>query len=1153
MLFNRIRITGFKSFVDPTEIVVEPGLTGVVGPNGCGKSNLVEALRWVMGETSAKRMRGSAMDEVIFSGTASRPARNVAEVSLALDNAERRAPTMFNDTDELEVSRRITRDGGSTYRVNGREVRARDVQLLFADLATGAQSTALVSQGRVGALINAKPTERRILIEEAAGITGLHSRRHEAELRLRAAETNLERLDDVIAALETQLQGLKRQARQATRYRNISSHIRRAEATLFHLRWTAAEEALRSAREQLAGCETEVGELTRAAAAASTRQSEAAEALPPLRQAEAEAGAALHRLAVARDGLDAEERRAREAQDELRRRLVLIGEDLAREERHRAEAGDALARLAAESATLEAAQRDEAPAEAAAEDRLGEAERAVAKAQAEVDEIADRAAQETARRLAVAQRIAETGRRIVRLEARVQEIARERDSLAETTGEADATAAAAAELAAAQAESETADAEASRAELLRAEAQKEEDRVREVLQEAETAVARLRAEERALAALVAAGDGGAWPPVVDSLVVEPGYESALGAALGSDLDIPADESAPVHWKALAPYAEAPPLPAGAEPLSRFVEAPAALARRLAQIGVVETEADGSRLAEALAQGQRLVSRDGALWRWDGLTARADADTPAAARLAQRNRLAEVRRDLADAAARMDAVRSEFESARAATRRARERENAARETARRADRRLAEAREARSRAEAAKVARDSRLAILADAAERVAAELEEARARLDDAERERAALPADGATKDEVAARRRELERLRGLAAEARARRDELRREAAERTRRLAQIAEERVLWSSRADDAARQVDSLLARRATAAEELAALEGRPDEIASQRAAILDRLAAAEAERGRAGDAVAEAERRLAACDKAVRETGRALAEARERRVRLEAGAEHASDQLASIVTRIREEHGCPPAEVLAGAGIDALDPRPNPEDVERRLERLKRERDNMGPVNLRADIEAAEVVEQLDSMTSERADLEAAIGRLRQGIAGLNREGRQRLLAAFREVDGHFQTLFVRVFGGGEAHLRLADSEDPLEAGLEIMASPPGKRLQNMSLLSGGEQALTALSLLFAVFLTRPAPICVLDEVDAPLDDANVERLCGLLVELAEGSGTRFLVVTHNPITMSRMDRLYGVTMAERGVSQLVSVDLGTAQALRESA
>ncbi len=1152
MQFTKLRLVGFKSFVEPTELVIEPGLTGVVGPNGCGKSNLVEAIRWVMGENSAKRMRGGAMDDVIFAGTATRPARNQAEVGLFLDNAERRAPAAFNDESELDISRRIERESGSTYRINGREVRARDVQLLFADLSTGAHSTAIVSQGRIGSIINAKPTDRRGLLEEAAGITGLHSRRHEAELRLRAAENNLERLDDVTTQLEAQLQSLKRQARQATRYRNISGHIRRAEATLFHLQYTAADEALTSARAGLTEVDSQVGDLTAEAAAATTAQAEASTALPPLRTAEAEAAAAAHRLSVAREGLDQEEAQAREALARVVARIEQIAADRAREEALLAEAREAVERLAEEATNLEAAGEGEQSEQESAAAAVEAAQELVTERQQSLDDATEQAAGEAARRSSAGQQIAQLSDRIPKLETRARDAAAEKARLAAESAD-DRTLADAAE-AVEQAREGAAEAgeTAESTERARLEAQGAEAIAREKMREMHEAAARLEAEEFALGKVLDSQDDELWPPLIDAVTVEPGYESALGAALGDDLNVPADTAAPVHWSQLPPYDRPAALPDGAVPLDRFVRAPAALARRLSQVGVVDS-GDAARLMAGLAQGQRLVSRDGGLWRWDGLAVKPGAATAAATRLEQRNRLFDVRDELDRARKRLDGAKENFESARQAVEAASTAERAARQAAREADAVLSTARDRHGEVARHAAERTSRLKALQETEAQATADLAEARDALKEAEEALAGLPPEDDAKAKIAALRSDVDGLRGNLVDARAQLEQLRRAVTARKERLAQIGRERESWAGRTESAERQVLALAERNTEAETEREALNRRPEEIAARRVQLLDQIETAEANRTRAADELAKAEAVLADCDARAKSTQATLQEAREERVRRQGQVEHTEAQINELTRRIREEMECEPRAVLEVGGVEADADLPELAAVEMKLERLKRERDNMGPVNLRADIEAQEIQEKLETLGTEREDLEAAIARLRQGISSLNREGRQRLLAAFKQVDEHFQVLFQQIFGGGRAHLALTESEDPLEAGLEIMASPPGKRLQVMSLLSGGEQALTAISLLFAVFLTCPAPICILDEVDAPLDDSNVERLCGLLDEMARNAQTRFLVVTHNPITMARMDRLFGVTMGERGVSQLVSVDLGEAEELRESA
>ena len=420
--FDKLRLSGFKSFVDPTELTIEPGMTGIVGPNGCGKSNLVEAMKWVMGETSAKQMRGSEMEDVIFAGTGTRPARNIAEVTLSLDNKTRTAPAMVNDADQLDIVRRIERGHGSAYSVNGREIRARDVQTLFADAATGSRSTALVSQGRIGALINAKPADRRAIIDEAAGITGLYARRHEAELRLRAAEANLARVQDVLVALEEQHKGLKRQARQASRYRNLSDHIRRAEAAVLALKLANAERELNEAGERLKEAEAQVADLTRLVGLATTAQAEAATALPPLRNDEAAAAAALQRLRVAHDALTAEAERVAQAQQEAGTRLAQTETDLEREHGRKSDAEAAIADLDSQRERLEQERvgEDERAADAAATRDAAQADTLAA--EAEHDRLTRQIADDEALRESVSREVAELRERLRRLAARRDEV-----------------------------------------------------------------------------------------------------------------------------------------------------------------------------------------------------------------------------------------------------------------------------------------------------------------------------------------------------------------------------------------------------------------------------------------------------------------------------------------------------------------------------------------------------------------------------------------------------------------------------------------------------------------------------------------------------------------------------------------------------------
>jgi chromosome segregation protein len=1207
--FDKLRLSGFKSFVDPTELSIEPGMTGIVGPNGCGKSNLVEAMKWVMGETSAKQMRGSEMEDVIFAGTGLRPARNIAEVMLTLDNKTRTAPATVNDADQLDIVRRIERGHGSAYSVNGREIRARDVQTLFADAATGSRSTAMVSQGRIGVLINAKPADRRGVIDEAAGITGLYARRHEAELRLRAAEQNLARVQDVLVALDEQHKGLKRQARQASRYRNLSDHIRRAEAAVLALKLAAAERDLAEAGQRLTEAQAEVADLTRLVGLATTAQAEAATALPSLRNDEAHAAAALQRLRVAHDALTAEAERVAQAQQEAETRLRQTRTDLEREHGRMSDAEAAIAELDGQRTRLEQEKvgEDERAAAAAATRDTAQAENAAA--ETEHDRLTRQIADDEALRDSVSRETSELRERLRRLAARRDELvafqhqieaelaglpalsdveaalaaARDGFEQARTQGqqaidaarEAERYESDAARLAVAEAEAQRIDIERARATDRQA-AEASHGEANEALQKTNARLTKLRAEEAGVAAALKSAASSLWPPLLDALVVEPGFEKALGAAFGDELEASSDRGAPVHWLPLEPLADAPALPDGATPLGEHVKALPELARRLAFIGIVADDATGAALQGGLKPGQQLVSCEGAVWRWDGYTMRAGAPSTAAVRLSQRNRLAEIRQQIdavmvehaADTArveaetvslaAARDAEKTSVEQARAhersvadaARRKTDEAGDATRAAERTAQEAIAIAERAASEARDrhAEVARQTdllrtRLGGIEQSVAEIEVDIADVEMRRTFREARLSSISDTQADRVAAGALRMRIAELRANLVEAEGQCDRLARETAMRSERLGQIAQDHAGWSNRLADAQGQIVELDQRAEQITASIDELAAKPAEIESKRMALGEEIATAEHNRQRAADRLAIGETRLGEADKALKSAETELATARESRVRREGQVEQATRDREAVVERIVERLRCEPDGVLAVAEVQSLEELPELDKAEHRLERLVHERETMGAVNLRAEEEARELEQQITGMTAERDDLVAAIGRLRQGIGSLNREGRERFLVAFEQVSGHFQQLFTKLFGGGKAELRLTESEDPLEAGLEIHASPPGKKLQVMSLLSGGEQALTALALLFAVFMTNPAPICVLDEVDAPLDDLNVERFCGLVKDIAGRTDTRFMVITHHRVTMARMDRLYGVTMAEQGVSQLVSVNL----------
>ncbi|MEM7752067.1 MAG: chromosome segregation protein SMC [Pseudomonadota bacterium] len=1149
MRFNKLRLNGFKSFVDPTDLIIADGLTGVVGPNGCGKSNLLEALRWVMGENRPTAMRGGGMEDVIFAGASTRPARNFAEVALVLDNSERLAPSGFNDSDTLEIIRRITRDAGSAYKLNTKDVRARDVQMLFADASTGAHSPALVRQGQISELINAKPQNRRRVLEEAAGISGLYQRRHEAELKLKGAETNLTRVDDVIEQLSQQLATLARQARQAKRYREIGTELRRAEGLLLYIRWREAESARTVAEAALAELARETAEAERLARQATGDRAKAEEALPSLREEAAIAAAVLNRLQVKASALDDEEQRATRSIETLEARIEQLTRDAERETDLNADAGKTLEALEAEAGDLASAQEGDAEAINAAGAEAQDAARILQDREGAYAQLTEDVARLAARHQSAERLLQDaeiTLKRSEEAEVKAgEDAAAAKRDLASAEG---AEAAAQTALTAASQAATAAETALTAADDAREAAQSREADARAGRSSADGEVKALQAEVAALAKLVDrdTAEGG---QVMDLLTVKSGFEKALGAALADDLRAPVIEGDGISgWASLPAYSDTPGLPKGAVPLSDVVSVPPVLARRLAQVGLVD-QVDGARLQSELSPGQRLVSQDGDLWRWDGFRAGAgDAPSAAALRLEQLNRLQELKQDLVEASARADGAAKAHDLLRAELDELAAHVAQAREARKATDHALAEANRAMSRAEADRNIAAGKLEAADLAARRHGDEATAARTRKADATRALDGLDDLDTLRMTVEEVKVTVEAARMTMMTRRSAYDELKREAESRVRRLAEIDKERGTWTERLANADKRLGELAERRTTSEAELEDARGVPGRVAAERATLQDDLDTAEARRRAADDALVSAETAERDAKTAERDAERRASEIREKRAAAEARAEAARENVTQAAERIAEEQETTPDALMERLEADP-ESLPSADRIEADVIRLRRSRDALGAVNLRAEEDAREVQEEHDILVSEKTDLEEAIRTLRNGIQGLNKEGRERLLQAFEEVNKNFSMLFTHLFGGGEAKLVLVESDDPLEAGLEIMCQPPGKKLSTLSLLSGGEQTLTALALIFAVFLANPAPICVLDEVDAPLDDANVTRFCDLLDEMCRRTETRFLIITHHAVTMARMDRLFGVTMGEQGVSQLVSVDLKKAEAL----
>ena len=1152
MQLTKLRISGFKSFVEPTELLLEPGLTGIVGPNGCGKSNVVDALKWVMGETSAKQLRGGEMDDVIFAGTQNRPARNFAEVVLHMDNQWRKAPAQFNDSEALEITRRIDRGEGSTYKVNSRDVRQRDVQTLLADAATGAHSTAIVSQGRIGHLVNAKPTERRALLEEAAGIVGLGTRRHEAELRLNAAENNIKRSEDILRQLGEQLTSLKKQAKQASAYKSLAERYRQTESLFFYHQWQDIITRLQSAGARRAELDESIGQLESALTEVNTIQAELAAGIPELRQNEAERAAALQRLKLADHELSGEESRLAAQQMALENRLEQIQTDLARESQLSSDIAGNITSITAEQTEILSAQEQSSSELAQLSERSTIQAQLLRDAEELLQTLSDSIYRDESRWTALVERKNQMSARLARIDEELAKTQLARQNLTQQLESDDSLQLCLADVVFREAEVQNAKTKLADAESARSAAQQNLQSANEAAQQFNAAKSKLSAEADGLRSLLASQTD-TIDPIMDHIRVDTGFEAALSAAMGDDLFASTQDSAQRFWRALPPLSEMPQLPVGARALSTVVSAPEALSRALAMVGVVDDAAMGRELQSQLAIGQCLVSKDGDLWRFDGYTATSGATQNTAIHLRHKNRLEQITGELTAHLTGEAMIGQNLIAAQGAASESANAEQAARAALESAYAAQQAARNKQSEQSQRLAVTQAELAAANSQIERLNGERQEVAEQLEKLSAEMGEKPDFDGMRANLSQQKLQVEELRNQAFLARTAHEQASRETKIREDRFNQLQKQLTDWQRRASETSERQAMLASRQNDATAEQLALANKPAELAASREKLLSALAEAEQARNQSADILAAAEQKLAETDRAARNLQSEISSHREERVKHHTAIELGETEQQKLQYDISERLETTPDQLLPLSGQSDPADIPDFQSTQNKLERLRRERDNMGPVNLRADIEAEEVEQKLTKQQTDHDELIEATQKLRGAISELNKEGRQRLVDAFGKVNENFSRLFTKLFGGGKAHLAWTEHEDPLEAGLEIFASPPGKKTQILSLLSGGERALTALALLFAVFECNPAPICVLDEVDAPLDENNVHRFCDMLDEMVQHTPTRYLVITHHRMTMSRMHRLFGVTMGEPGVSQLVSVDLQTAEKIRATA
>ncbi|WP_435165592.1 chromosome segregation SMC family protein [Candidatus Pelagibacter bacterium nBUS_28] len=855
MEFKKIQLNGFKSFADKTNFLIEKGLTGIVGPNGCGKSNIVESLRWVMGETSAKSMRGSGMEDVIFSGTSNKASKNIAEVSIDLDNKDNEGPVQYRELDQINVRRKIEKDKGSKFYINDKEVRARDAQMFFADLSTGAHSPSMISQGRIGALVTAKPTDRRAILEEAAGISGLHVRRHEAELRLGAAENNLKRADELRRQQEKQLANLHKQAEEASKYKLISEEIKKIEAGLYYLKLIEIDKEIRieieinnEAEGEVEGFNNKISELENLIKSATDKVS-------PLREKNIENLSRIQRLNLELQSLDEENTRTQDEIETIKKSLQTLDEDISRERGIIIDANSNEKRLKEEKTDL-----------------------------IEVDS-----------------KYFET-----------EKLSNE---------------------------------------------------------ELEDAKNKLKDEQKAV------------DEVVNNIA-----EGSINISVG--------------------------------PIKNVKNS----------INRVKELIDSNEINQAVTLLDRCNME-------------------------------------------LDNFLNDLKNEK------------------------------------------SREALLS------------------------------------VNEKSQNIKQLQEKYADAYSKNQSIKNESIKRNERIKTIETEVESWKNLLANSEKMVGELTDRKNKLTDQLKELDNQPKAQAERKGQITENLRISDKEKIDNDAVIEETDKQIESLRSQLNEIQEQSIQIRERKASSGATVEGLQKRKSDLLDRINSELSLTEVNILENSNLNGMEDLPNPVDQEDSLDKKKQERERLGSVNLKADEETSKYEEEIKKMEQDRSDLVTAIIKLKESINELNQKGRERLIEAFEKVNRKFNEVYTKLFNGGNAKLELVDSDDPLEAGLEMLVSPPGKRLQSITLLSGGEQALTALSLIFAVFLTNPSPICVLDEVDAPLDDANVTRFCSLLGELIKITNTKFIIVTHHALTMSKMNRLYGVTMPEKGISQLVAVDLQKAESM----
>ena len=1143
MKFKSIRISGFKSFLEPTEIDLNEGLTGIVGPNGCGKSNIVEAMKWVMGENSARQMRGEGMDDVIFSGSNERPARNFAEVTIKLDNTEKKAPASFNQFDEIEISRKIEREKGSTYRVNSKQVRARDVQLIFADTATGARSSGIVSQGRISQIIESSLEERRIILEEAANIKGLHNRRHEAELKLNGATDNLSRLLDIENTYNEQLIELEKQGRKAARYRSVGDRLRKAEASLFLSLLNTAEKEFDELETKFEKSKNNVEEAQINLSKNTKSKLEIFNKLPELRKIETEKAAILQSLNISKIRLEEEEATSKFTLNNVLNQITQIETDIKREIEIKDDANKTIANLLLEKDKLQLDTKDFTTKKNDASKRVNELKIKSEDADAKLSSINSEIFSIKSDKSDLENRINNLKEKIKNSEDQksqfniaedkklIDEHDKKRINIEKLIKE-----------------------ENNKLELIKKQLENKENlniNLKEKKAKIDYDLNVMRADLHSLSSLLGYDEfkNNTLEATIDDIG---NLQDAIGSVLGETILAPvksdsSDEQNTSYWKdGITPKFQEK-LPKGATPLISKIKKNSILDIALIGIGIVENEKTALKLQKELSFGQALTTLKGGLWRWDGYVQPLGVQNSYSERLQQITKLRNLQDELPTKEKEEVTIVNEINKNELELKKFFE-------TTREIESKISLLNNELNDTKLSISSLDSKInssTILLKEHQNILDTSQKELVDLEKLSEKSVNLPTLLADELKI---RNAADQCRNELTDAMAAEQQIRNQESYQQRNLMQINNQKNDWENRKDEAETRIKSLKVRLDNLKEDKSRLEKLPDNFVEKANELNLKIETAEQNRNFAADKLVQTETLLNEAEKLEKSSEQNLASFREDMIKVEASLNLAKTKIENIEDRVHEKLRIKSNQLKEIVNLsDNEELNTSIETLEKTVQRLLNERESLGAVNLRAEEEMNEMRQKIELMSKERVDLELAIEKLKSGIFELNKEGRQRLKDSFELVNKNFKNLFKKLFGGGDAELKLVGDDDPLKAGLEILASPPGKKMQLLSLLSGGEQALTAISLIFSVFLCNPAPICILDEVDAALDDSNVGRFCNLLDKIVDETETYFLVVTHHRLTMAKMNRLFGVTMEQKGISRLVSVDLEQANKIKDIA